>query len=358
MKLNHIKVCTLLLGFFLMGCKNNSQDQTQKDETNATENQIETPEGMVWVPAKTFVQGAKATDKFAMEREKPAHNVHVDGFFIDIHEVTNKQFQDFVTATNYVTVAERPIDWEEMKKELPEGTPKPPDSILKPGCMIFKKEVKGVTNLNDYGQWWDWKIGANWKMPNGEGSTIEGKENYPVVHIAYEDALAYCKWANRRLPTEAEWEAAAQGTNNDFIYTWGNDMTNLNQMANTWQGTFPNDNESKDGFPFIAPVKSYPANSIGLYDMLGNVWEWTSDYFNINYYKSLEAGTINNPKGAAEPYNPNNPYQKERIIKGGSYLCHDSYCASFRISAKMGMSPDSGADHVGFRTVATPEMLK
>ena len=336
--------------FFIFGCK--------KDSNRADLKSLKAPNGMVWVAGKTFLQGAKATDKFAMAREKPAHRVTVDGFFMDATEVTNKQFKAFIKATKYITVAERAIDWEEMKKQLPQGTPKPHDSILQPGSLLFNKNVSAVVNMDNYYQWWTWKIGANWKHPEGPNSSIEGKDNYPVVHIAYEDALAYCKWANRRLPTEAEWEAAAQGKNTDAIYTWGNNPEILNVNANTWQGTFPIKNESKDGFELIAEVKSYPPNSIGLYDMLGNVWEITSDLFHVNHYKELDISKpIINPKGANTSYNPNNPYEKEYVIKGGSFLCHASYCASFRISAKMGVAIDSGSDHTGFRTVATPEML-
>ena len=319
---------------------------------------IKTPKGMIWVAGKTFLQGAKANDKFAMPREKPAHQVSVDGFYIDITEVTNKQYKNFVEITKYITVAERKIDWEEMKNQLPPDTPKPHDSILQPGSLIFNKNVNAVVNMNNYQQWWSWKIGANWKHPEGVKSSIEGKDDYPVVHIALEDALAYCKWANRRLPTEAEWEAAAQGANKDAIFTWGNDATILNSNANTWQGVFPTKNDSKDGFEFISAIKSYPANSIGLYDMAGNVWEITSDLFNVNYYNEIDISKpILNPKGATKSYNPSNPYQEEHVMKGGSFLCHDSYCASFRISAKMGVTKDSGSDHMGFRTVSTPEML-
>lgn len=331
---------------------------TDKPATTKTI-KTEAPKGMVWVEGKTFLQGAKASDTYAMPREKPAHQVTVDGFYIDITEVTNAQFKTFVAATNYITVAERKIDWEKMKNQVPAGTPKPHDSILQPGSLIFNKNVNAVVNMNNYTQWWTWKIGANWRHPYGPGSSIEGKDNYPVVHIALEDALAYCKWANRRLPTEAEWEAAAQGNQTDAIFTWGNDFSILNANANTWQGVFPTKNESKDGFEFIAEVKSYPPNSIGLYDMLGNVWELTSDLFNVNYYKQLDTSSpILNPKGATKSYSPNNPYQVEHVMKGGSFLCHDSYCASFRISAKMGVTVDSGSDHMGFRTVATPAMLE
>ena len=324
--------------------------------TNEAKKSLNTtpPEGMVWVETKTFLKGAKSSDLFAMPREKPAHLVTVDGFFIDATEVTNKQFEKFVKATNYITVAERKIDWEEMKKELPPNTPKPHDSILQPGSLVFNKNIDAVVNMNTYFQWWTWKIGANWRHPSGPNSTIEGKDNYPVVHIAYEDALAYCKWANRSLPTEAQWESAAQGTNENMIFTWGNDLNMLNSNANTWQGVFPIKNESKDGFEYISPVKSYPPNSIGIFDMTGNVWELTSDLFNVNYYNQLDLSKpIINPRGAKIAFNPNNPYQKEHVIKGGSFLCHASYCASYRISARMGTSFDSGSDHVGFRTIAS-----
>ncbi|MDA9339591.1 formylglycine-generating enzyme family protein [Polaribacter sp.] len=319
---------------------------------------LKVPEGMVWVNGKTFLQGAKNSDNYAMPREKPAHTVTVDGFYIDITEVTNKQFKKFVDATDYITIAERKIDWEEMKKQLPANTPKPDDAILQPGSLIFNKSVNAVVNMGNYGQWWIWKTGANWKHPEGPKSTIDGKDNYPVVHVAYEDAMAYCKWANRRLPTEAEWESAAQGANSNVIFTWGNDPTVLDANANTWQGVFPTKNDSKDGFEFISPVKSYSENSIGLFDMTGNVWELTSDLFHVNYYQQLDISKpILNPTGAEKSYSPSNPYQVEYVMKGGSFLCHASYCASFRISAKMGVSIDSGSDHVGFRTVATPEML-
>nr|WP_296383816.1 formylglycine-generating enzyme family protein [Winogradskyella sp.] len=356
-----VSIIFFSLFFILLGCKDQHQDKenitNKEDKTKSSK--VKTPNGMIWVDGKTFLQGAKDSDNYAMHREKPAHHVTVDGFFIDITEVTNKQFSTFIDATDYITIAEREINWDEMVKDLPAGTPKPHDSILQPGSLIFNKNVNAVVNMQNYGQWWTWKIGANWKQPQGPGSSIEGQDDYPVVHVAYEDVLAYCKWANRRLPTEAEWEAAAQGKNNDAIFTWGNDANQLNKKANTWQGTFPTLNEPVDGFKYISPVKSYEPNSIGLYDMSGNVWEVTNDYFNVNYYQSIKDSTnLVNPKGASKGYNPDNPYIQERVIKSGSFLCNASYCASFRISAKMGMSPDSGSDHIGFRTVATPEMLK
>lgn len=316
------------------------------------------PNGMVWVEGKSYTKGAKIDDQYSMMREKPSHNVYVDGFFIDITEVTNKQFKKFAAETGYITIAERKIDWEEMKKSLPPGTPKPHDSILQPGSLIFNEDVKEVAGMDNYFQWWKWQIGANWRTPKGPGSSIENKENFPVVHIAYEDALAYCQWANRRLPTEAEWESAAQGNFKNAIYTWGDNVDLLDSNANTWQGNFPVVNEGSDGFKMIAPVKSYPANSIGVYDMIGNVWEITDDLFNINYYRELDSSTeLNNPKGASSCYNPSNPFETQHVMKGGSFLCHDSYCASYRISARMGVSIDSGSDHTGFRTIATVDML-
>ena len=320
---------------------------------------IVVPEGMVWIPGGTFQQGAVTQDIMAMSHEKPAHEVSVDGFFMDITEVTNAQFAKFVKETGYITIAERAIDWQEMKNQLPEGTPKPHDSILQPGALVFKKTKNTVPNLYDFSQWWEWKIGANWKHPNGPKSNIVGKDNDPVVQVAYDDALAYCQWAGKRLPTEAEWERAARGNNNKAIYFWGDDATNLSKKANTWEGEFPVKNSKLDGFENRAPVKSYPANDFGLFDMAGNVWEWTSDWYNTKYYKELIAtGKVAiNPKGSSIAYNPNNPLIKEKIIKGGSFLCSDSYCASYRISARMGTSMDSSSEHVGFRTVVSLDML-
>ena len=322
-------------------------------------NNVETPEGMVWIPGGTFQQGAVIQDKMAMQHEKPAHLVSVDGFFMDITEVTNAQFSKFVKETKYSTVAERAIDWEEMKKQLPVGTPKPHDSIFKPGALVFKKSKSSVPNLYDFSQWWEWKIGANWRHPNGPESSIVGKENDPVVQIAYEDAIAYCEWANRRLPTEAEWERAARGNFEKKIYTWGDDVSNLSKKANTWEGEFPVTNTKLDKFEFRAKVKSYPPNDFGLYDMAGNIWEWTTDWYSATYYEELAASktTIINPSGSAKTFNPNNSYAIEKIIKGGSFLCNASYCASYRVSSRMGTSLDSALEHLGFRTVASVAML-
>lgn len=360
----------LLILLLLIACKNKNDSRSQEISSSSRPQEDDTqlivekpedviqPEGMQWVSGVRFTMGANASDALALPRERPAHPVSVDGFFIDKFEVTNKDFKKFVDETGYVTVAEKPIDWEELKKQVPPGTPKPHDSLLKPGSLIFKKDLNSISEFN-YWEWWEWKIGANWKQPEGPGSTIEGKDNYPVVHISFKDAQAYCKWAGRRLPTEAEWEAAAHGKRPGGVYTWGNDEKDLKYLSNTWQGEFPLKNQPEDGYKYAAPVGSFPANSLGLYDMAGNVWEWTQDWYDETYYQELiKQGEVKNPMGPIKPNNPANPYEKEKVIKGGSFLCNKSYCASYRITARMPNALDSGSDHLGFRTVATVEMLR
>jgi formylglycine-generating enzyme required for sulfatase activity len=366
----------MILILFTIQCKESSKQAETENSSELDKEKVENnldsttliidkpsdisiPEGMVWIPGGTFQQGAVIQDKMAMPHEKPEHLVGVDGFFMDMTEVTNAQFSKFVKETRYITIAERAIDWEEMKKQLPEGTPKPNDTILQPGALVFKKTKSSVPNLYDFSQWWEWKIGANWDHPNGPKSTIIGKENDPVVQISFEDALAYCNWAGRRLPTEAEWERAARGNQDKKIYSWGDDVSVLNTKANTWEGEFPVTNTKADGFERRAKVKSYPPNDFGLYDIAGNVWEWTSDWYSTKYYSNLLGlnSPIINPKGPEVAYNPNNPYVQEKVIKGGSFLCSDSYCASYRISSRMQTSPDSASEHVGFRTVLSLDML-
>lgn len=309
-------------------------------------------QNMKLVSGGEFYLGAVENDSLALPREYPQQKVRVDSFYIDITEVTNAQFAKFVSTTNYKTVAERSIDWEEMKKNLPPGATKPPDSLLVPGSLVFT-EPNDVKNLH-YLSWWKWVPGANWKHPQGPNSNIEGKENYPVVHIAYEDALAYAKWAGKRLPTEAEWTWAAKGGNINNLYPWGNEhiSTNFNK-ANYWTGNFPSKNTKQDVYYGIAPVKSYAPNAYGLYDLAGNVWEITSDKYHEYYLQQEHAKVLVNPSGATLCYSPTNPYEKVRVMKGGSYLCNDSYCASYRISAKMAFPEKSGTNHIGFRCVVS-----
>lgn len=336
---------------FTAACKENSKDLGMTAATHAEAVQSP-PENMVYIPGGSFTMGAREDDRQAWPHEHPAHPVTVDPFYIDRTEVTNAQFAAFVEATGYLTVAERPIDWETFKAQVPPGTPKPHDSVLQPGSLVFNPPNYQVRDLRDYSQWWIWKVGADWKHPKGPGSSIEGLENHPVVHIAYEDALAYCEWAERRLPTEAEWEFAARGTLDSKRYPWGDEREKLETSSNSWTGEFPNSNDEEDGYITSAPVSTYPPNGYGLYDMAGNVWEWTSDWYNSKYYSwAVEQGVLNNPAGAAEHFNASQPYVKQRVVKGGSFLCSDSYCASYRVSARMATDVDSGQQHLGFRTV-------
>ncbi|MEN9909273.1 MAG: hypothetical protein RLZZ540_2422 [Bacteroidota bacterium] len=352
MKINKLIIVFLLVSF----CACNNKQEIIKEQPK----DVATPKNMVWVSGNTYTQGAKTNDRLALEHEKPAHSVAVDGFFMDITEVTNASFKKFVDETHYVTTAERPIIWDEFKKTLPEGTAKPADSLLQPGSLVFNDKVKNVTDYTDFRQWWKWVTGANWRHPEGKKSNIIGKDNYPVVHISFEDAQAYCKWAKRRLPTEAEWELAAMGNLKNSIYTWGDDQSKISKEANTWQGNFPNYNSNQDGYTALAAVKSFAPNSLGIYDLSGNVWEFTQDYYNANYYQELfsKGETTRNPQGAAEAFNSNNQFEKERIIKGGSFLCNESYCSSFRISARMALAEGSSSNHVGFRTVVDLKMLQ
>lgn len=366
----HIGCCMLFLQLSLISCKS-SNDKKEIPQLPLREKThlildslpkgLEVPEGMVWIPGGTFEQGAVQGDAMAMGHERPSHKVTLDGFFMKTTEVTNAEFKKFVGATGYVTVAERPLDWEELKKQLPPGTPKPHDSIFQPGSLVFRKTPKPVSNFMDVSQWWKWSIGTSWQHPKGPDSNLVGKENHPVVHISYEDAIAYCEWAGRRLPTEAEWEYAARGNvTSNAPYPWGAENELLAEKANTWTGVFPTSNDKKDGFERTAPVGSYPPNSFGLYDMAGNVWEFTGDWYNANYYNELAGAKepVVNPQGAKTPFNRNDLYAKEKVIKGGSFLCHASYCASYRISSRMANSLDSAQEHLGFRTVATLDMLK
>ncbi|OZV69951.1 formylglycine-generating enzyme family protein [Winogradskyella aurantia] len=309
------------------------------------------PDGMVLIPAGEFMMGA--IGNLTLPREYPRHLVKVDSFYMDAHEVTNAEFRAFVEATGYVTIAERPIDWEELKKQVAPGTPKPPEESLRPGSLVFKAQPN-VTDLSNYFQWWEWTNYADWKHPSGPNSSIIGKDDHPVAHIAYEDAKAYAKWAGKRLPTEAEWEYAATGGAKDVIYPWGNkDVNEAPYECNFYQGRFPSTNTAADGYETTAPVGSFRPNDFGLYDMAGNVWEITADWFDENYYKSLpQNSVVNNPKGSNKSSYGGNPYATHTVIKGGSFLCNDSYCASYRVSAKMPLEMDSAMNHVGFRCVA------
>jgi formylglycine-generating enzyme required for sulfatase activity len=305
---------------------------------------------MKWVPGGDFSMGTD--DERSMPNERPAHPVRVKGFWMDDHPVTNDEFAAFVKATGYVTTAEKAPEWEEIRKQLPPGTPKPPDSQLVAGSLVFTPPDHPVP-LNDMGGWWRWVPGANWRHPAGPGSDIRGRGRYPVVQVSWFDAAAYAKWAGKRLPTEAEWEFAARGGLIRKRYTWGDDpLPHGRHMANTFQGHFPDRETAEDGFLGTSPVKSFPANGYGLYDMAGNVWQWTADLYSADEGKRLASmGVCENPTGPAKTFDPADPYSERRVIKGGSYLCNPSYCESYRPSARRGTPPDTGSSHVGFRTV-------
>ncbi len=304
---------------------------------------------MVRIEGGEFTMGARENE-FSRPDEFPQHRVKVNSFYMDVHPVTNAQFSAFVAATGYITTAEIAPDWEEIRKQLPPGTPKPPDELLVPASMVFSVPEHQVS-LNDHAQWWSWVPGASWRHPEGPGSSIEGKDNHPVVHVSWFDAAAYAEWAGKRLPTEAEWEYAARGGNDNFVYPWGMERVTP-RHANYWQGQFPYLNIADDGFPTSSPVGSFPANGYGLYDMAGNVWQWTADWYHHDYYQSFRRGSVaSNPKGPADSYDPMEPGVPKKSIRGGSFLCNDSYCAGYRASSRMKSSPDSGMMHLGFRCV-------
>lgn len=333
-----------------VGCTEKKNQRAESDRQTQEPPPGSAPEGMVWIPGGAFTMGTN--DPQSYEHERPAHAVRVDGFWMDATEVTNRQFKAFTDATGYVTVAERKPDWSELQKQLPPGTPKPHDSLLVAGSLVFSPPDYAVT-LDDYSQWWKWTPGANWRHPEGPDSNLEGKWDHPVVHVAYEDAQAYCKWAGKRLPTEAEWEFASRGGHEGQPYSWGVEFMPAGQyMANTFQGGFPVTNTADDGFKDTAPVRSFPPNDYGLYDIIGNVWEWTSDYFNINYYAELaRSGVSVNPKGPDKPFDPTEPFSVKYVTRGGSYLCANDYCVNYRNSARQATAFDSGLSNVGFRCV-------
>ena len=309
---------------------------------------IKPPTGMVFIPSGTFDMGGKTME--ADRNELPVHKVSVSGFYMDATEVTNRQFAEFVDATGYKTIAEQDVDWEVLKKQLPPGTPRLSDSLLKAGSLVFRPTA-GAVVLSDYSQWWHWITGANWRHPEGSGSSIKKRMEHPVVHVAWEDAQAYANWAGKRLPTEAEWEWAAQG-GIAAKYPWGNESPEKSaDKANFWQGAFPYMNYEWDGFFGTAPVKSFPPNGYGLYDMGGNVWEFCSDKYDANWYNKLNADKeiSNNPEGSARYFDPLEPSLEKHVVRGGSFLCNDDYCSGYRVSRRMSTSRDSGLSHTGFR---------
>jgi sulfatase modifying factor 1 len=309
------------------------------------------PHGMVWIPGGEFSMGAMdppAVDAIGMhaaDDARPIHRVYVDGFWMDETDVTNEEFSRFVKATGYVTIAESTPTAEEFPVTPPEN--------LYAGSVVFSPPTHAVP-LNDHYQWWAYVKGANWRHPEGSNSNLKGREKYPVVQVAYPDALAYARWAGKRLPTEAEWEFAARGGLAGRRYPWGDEFNpNGKWMANTHQGHFPDTDTGEDGYVGIAPVAQFPSNGYGLYDMAGNVWQWTSDWYRPDYYRQLAVagGVTRNPQGPDAPYDPAEPTEKKRVHRGGSFLCSDQYCSRYIVGTRGKGEVTTGTNHLGFRCV-------
>jgi formylglycine-generating enzyme len=296
-------------------------------------------DGMIYVPPGTFWMG---WEEKAFIDTTPIHQVHIDGFLLDKVEVTNRQYAQFVKATGYITVAERKPD----AKDFPDA---PPENLV-PGSLVFTPPPRSVP-LNSHYRWWQYVPGASWRHPEGPASNLTGRANYPVVQVAWDDAVAYAKWAHKRLPTEAEFEYAARGGLDRKWFSWGDELKPGGKWrANIWQGKFPNQNTAEDGFKSTAPVGSFPANGYGLYDMTGNVWQWCSDWYRSDYYATLPAGkTVINPRGPIDSFDPTEPGTLKRVQRGGSFLCTDQYCARYLVGARGKGEISSGCSNVGFR---------
>lgn len=312
------------------------------------------PDGMVWVPGGEFSMGCLDPRTVPhggpdpMADARPVHRVRVDGFWMDATEVTNAQFAAFVAATGYVTVAERAPTAEEFPDAPPEN--------LVAGSVVFTPPTETVS-LDNHLRWWAYVKGADWRHPLGPESSIEGREQEPVVHVAFDDAAAYARWAGKRLPTEAEWEFAARGGLAGALYPWGNEFQPADRwMANTWQGRFPGENTAADGYTGLAPVGRFPPNAYGLHDMSGNVWEWCADWYRPDTYaKAAASGAVtDNLLGPDSSFDPQEPGQPKRVQRGGSYLCSESYCARYIVGSRGKGEISSATNHIGFRCVKAP----
>jgi formylglycine-generating enzyme len=314
--------------------------------TNATPAPGPAPAGMVWVPGGTFWMGC---ENCGMPDALPVHLVSVDGFWMDRTPITNAEFERFVKATRYVTVAERPLD--------PNAFPGITKDKLVPGSAVFTPTTTPVPFDNPL-QWWRYTPGANWKHPDGPYSTLRDRADHPVVHIAYEDALAYAKWADKRLPTEAEFEFAARGGLDRNLYSWGNELKPGNRaVANTWQGRFPARDQGEDGYLGTSPVTAFPPNGFGLYDMGGNVWQWCADWYRPDYYAALaKTSTVaSNPQGPADSFDPEEPGAAKRVLRGGSFLCSDQYCTRYLVGSRGKGEVSSPTSNLGIRLVRSAQ---
>jgi formylglycine-generating enzyme required for sulfatase activity len=303
------------------------------------------PAGMVWIPGGEYTMGC---DDPTMKDAQPPVRVYVDGFWMDRTEVTNEEFDEFVRATGYVTVAEKTPD----AKDFPGA---PPENLVA-GSVVFHPPDHPVA-LNDHYVWWTYVPGANWRHPSGPKSDLRGRMKHPVVHVAWQDAVAYATWAGKRLPTEAEWEFAARGGHDGGKYIWGGDAMKPGGKwaANIWQGHFPDKDRGEDGFKGTAPVASFPVEGYGLYDMAGNVWEWCADWYRADAYAQIaNQGVVKNPAGPSDSWDPGEPSEKKRVNRGGSYLCSDEYCSRYVLGSRGKGEQDSGTSNLGFRCVKAP----
>jgi formylglycine-generating enzyme required for sulfatase activity len=310
---------------------------------------------MVWVPGGWFWMGSEeAMGVDRIPNSSPVHRVWVDGFWMDATEVTNAQFRAFVEATGYQTVAERPPDPELLAKARPDRRVKGPFSLV----FTPPESCPEGEECRNCDQWWKIVEGASWRHPEGPRNSIKGKDDYPVVHICYEDAAAYADWAGKQLPTEAEWERAARGGLDRKRYYWGDELQPGGKwMANTWQGKFPCGNSAEDGHTGLAPVKSYPPNAYGLYDMAGNAWEWTADWYQPGF-DVVPGEEVRNPTGPRSSSDPHGRGEQMRVLRGGSYLCADVYCARYRAGGRQPGEVSTGQSHTGFRCVVRPRGKK
>ena len=331
----------------------NAQPNFEATIVNSTSAPATLPAGMVYIPGGEFSMGSlDPTEMFCggdkpMDDARPLHRVYLDGFFMDATEVTNEEFDRFVQATGYVTVAER--------KPTREEFPGVPEEKLVAGSAVFSPAPRPVP-LDDHYQWWSYVAGVNWRHPDGPSSDLKGREKFPVVHVAYEDAAAYAKWAGKRLPTEAEFEFAARGGLTGKPYPWGDDLKPEGKWpANIYQGKFPvkGGDAGEDGFKGVAPVGRFKSNGYGLFDVGGNVWEWTSDWYRADYYSTLadQGGIARNPQGPSTSLDPAEPDQPKRVQRGGSFLCTDEYCTRYMVGTRGKGEVRSASNHVGFRCV-------
>jgi formylglycine-generating enzyme required for sulfatase activity len=346
-----IGVGVAAVALLLSGAKRSGGEAFEPTKPNQAAPSEPAPEGMVWIPGGEFSMGSDEASEMlcglpgVTADARPVHRVYVDGFWMDRTEVTNEQFERFVKATGYVTVAERTPRAEDFPGAPPEN--------LVAGSVVFSPPGHPVP-LNDHYQWWRYVPGANWRHPLGPGSDLKGREKYPVVQVAYEDASAYAKWAGKRLPTEAEFEFAARGGLSAKLYAWGDELKPGGRwMANIYQGQFPLRDSGEDGFAGIAPVAQFPPNGYGLYDVAGNVWEWCSDWYRPDYYTQLAqaGGVARNPQGPDTPFDPAEPTEKKRVLRGGSFLCTDQYCTRYLVGSRGKGEISSASNHLGFRCV-------